>query len=122
MTTMQARDIAPAVTTESRNWAAASHASALVMFLGVPPVLGPLLAWLVKRDDPFVNDQAKEALNFNISFLIYGVVSAALVVALVGLLLLPVVFFTWLALVIVASLRAANGEHYRYPFTLRFIA
>jgi uncharacterized Tic20 family protein len=122
MTTMQAPDIAPAMTTESKNWAALSHASALVMFLGVPSVLGPLLVWLVKRDDPFVDDQGKEALNFNISFLIYGIVSAVLVVALVGLILLPVVFVTWLAFVIVASLRAANGERYRYPFTLRFIA
>lgn len=122
MTTVQAPDIAPAMTTESKNWAALSHASALVMFLGVPSVLGPLLVWLVKRDDPFVDDQGKEALNFNISFLIYGIVSAVLVVALVGLILLPVVFVTWLALVIVASLRAANGERYRYPFTLRFIA
>lgn len=122
MTTLQAQDIAPAVTTESKNWAALTHASALTMFFGVPPVLGPLLVWLVKRDDPFVDDQGKEALNFNISFLLYGIVSAVLVVALVGLILLPVVFVTWLALVIVASLRAANGDRYRYPFTLRFIA
>lgn len=112
----------PTPTAESKNWAALSHASAFVLFLGIPSLFGPLVVWLLKRDDQFVDEQGKEALNFNISFLIYGVVAAALVVALVGLILLPAVFVVWLAFVIVASLKAAQGEHYRYPFTLRFIA
>lgn len=108
--------------TESKNWAALSHLSALVLFLGIPSLVGPLIVWLLKRDGSYIEEQAKEALNFNISFTIYGIVSAFLVVAIVGLLLLPAVFVIWLALVIVASLKAANGEQYRYPFTLRFIA
>ena len=91
------------------------------MFLGVPALVGPFVVWLLKRDDPYVDQQAKEALNFNISFLIYGIASALLIILLVGLLLLPIVFVTWFVLVIVASVKASAGEDYRYPLTLRFV-
>lgn len=108
-------------TTESRTWAVASHLSAYVMFFGIPSLLGPLVVWLLKQDDDYVADQAKEALNFNISFLIYGLVSAVAVILIVGILALPVVAITWFVLVIVASIAASRGERYRYPFTLRLI-
>jgi uncharacterized Tic20 family protein len=91
------------------------------MFLGIPALVGPFVVWLWKRDIPYVDEQGKEALNFNISFLLYGIASAVLIILLVGLLLLPIVFVTWFVLVIVASVRASAGEDYRYPFTLRFI-
>ncbi len=86
-----------------------------------PSLVGPFLVWLFKRDEPYVDEQAKEALNFNISFLIYGVASALLIILLIGLLLLPAVFVTWFVLVIVAAVKASAGEHYRYPLTIRFI-
>jgi hypothetical protein len=123
MTTNQLATHAPAptVTGEAKNWAVLSHLSAFVMFFGVPALVGPLLFWLLKRDLPYVDDQAKEALNFNISFLIYGIVAGFLVIFLIGLLLLPIVFVTWFVLVIVAAVRAAAGEHYRYPLTLRLV-
>ncbi len=123
MTTGQAisTNTAPAVTSSSENWGMLSHISSFVMFLGIPAVVGPLVVWLLKRDDPYVDYHGKEALNFNISFMIYGLVAAFLVVVLIGLLALPIVFVTWFVLAIEASLKAANGEHYRYPFTLRFI-
>ena len=107
---------------DARNWATLTQLSALVMFLGIPAVIGPLVVWLIKRDDdPFIDYSGKEALNFNISFLIYGIVSAFLVILLIGLVLLPIVFVTWFVLVIVASVKAAAGEHYRYPLTMRFV-
>ena len=112
---------APIVTIDEKNWAVLSHLSAFVMFLGIPALVGPLVIWLLKRDLPYVDDQGKEALNFNISFLIYGIVSAFLVILLIGLVLLPIVFVTWFVLVIVASVKAAAGEHYRYPLTMRFV-
>lgn len=112
----------PEVTTESRNWATLSHLSAFVMFLGIPALVGPLVAWLLKRDDPYVGDQAKEALNFNISFMIYGIAAAVSIILIVGLLLLPIVAVTWFVLVIRAAVKASAGEYYRYPFTLRFVA
>jgi uncharacterized protein len=110
------------VSADSRNLAMLSHLSAFVMFLGIPSLLGPLVAWLVKKDDPFVADQAKEALNFNISFLIYAVVAGISVFLLIGIVLLPAVFVAWFVLVIVASTKAANGETYRYPFTIRLVS
>jgi uncharacterized Tic20 family protein len=109
------------ITVEAKRWAAMSHLSAFVMFLGIPTLIGPLIAWLWKRDIPYVDEQGKEALNFNISFLIYGLASALLILLLIGLVLLPIVFVTWFVLVIVASVKASAGEDYRYPLTLRFI-
>lgn len=119
--TAQRSDTASIASPDARNWAVISHLSAFVMFLGIPSVLGPLVTWSLKKEDPFVDFHGKEAMNFNLSFLIYGAVSTVLVLALVGLLLLPLVALTWLALVIVGAVKAGNGEYYRYPFTIRFI-
>jgi len=123
MTTTQPTMLAPAteIDAEAKRWAAMSHLSAFAMFLGIPTLIGPLVVWLWKRDIPYVDEQGKEALNFNISFLLYGIASALLIIVLVGLLLLPIVFVTWFVLVIVASVKASAGEDYRYPLTIRFI-
>ena len=64
------------------------------------------VVWLLKRDIPYVDEQGKEALNFNISFLIYGIAAALSIILLVGLIALPAVLVTWFVLVIVASIRA----------------
>lgn len=110
-----------AVSKESQNWAVIAHLSALVMFLGIPSLVGPLIVWLAKKEDPYVEAHAREALNFNISYLIYAVVAGISVLLLIGLLALPFVFIAWLVLVVVAGIRAANGEFYRYPVTIRFL-
>ncbi len=112
----------PQPSTDARNWSTLSHISAFVMFFGIPAFVGPLVIWLLRRDDQYIDHHAKEALNFNISFMIYGVVSAFLIIFLIGLLLLPAVLITWFVLVIVAATKAAAGEHYRYPLTLRLVA
>ena len=104
-----------------RNLSTLSHLSAFVVFVGVPPVVGPLVMWLLHRDDPRVGPHAREALNFNISFLIYSVAAAISILLLVGLLLLPVVAITWFVLTIKAAVKASAGEEYRYPFTLRLV-
>ena len=121
-TPIEAMPITYEVSSNSRNLAMVSHLSAFVAFFGIPSLVGPLVLWLLNRDDPFVEGQAKEALNFNISFLLYGVVAAISIVLLVGLLALPAVLITWFVLVIVASVKAANGEDYRYPVTIRFVS
>jgi uncharacterized Tic20 family protein len=110
------------VSSNSRNLAALSHLSAFITFVGIPSLVGPLVMWLLNRDDPYVEQQAKEALNFNISFLIYGVAAAISIVLLVGLVALPVVLVTWFVLVIVAAVKASSGENYQYPFTIRFVS
>ena len=106
----------------SRNLAMLSHLSAFVAFVGIPSLVGPLVVWLLNRDDPYVEAQAKDALNFNISFFLYGLVAAISIIVLVGVIALPAVLVTWFVLVIVASVKAANGENYRYPFTIRFVS
>ncbi|MBE1161616.1 DUF4870 domain-containing protein [Dyella sp. 7MK23] len=90
--------------------------------------LGPLVVWLIKKDSmPFVADQAKEALNFNISVAI-----ATLALLLLSLLTFGIGFIIaipmwvvigvgWLVLTIVAGVKANEGVRYRYPFTLRLI-
>jgi len=110
------------VSSDSRNLAMLSHLSAFVAFVGIPSLVGPLVVWLLNRDDPYVEAQAKEALNFNISFFLYGLVAAISIILLVGILALPAVVVTWFVLVIVASAKAANGENYRYPFTIQFVS
>ena len=108
---------------DSRNKAVLAHLSAFVTLIGIPSPLGPLVAWLVWRDqDEFAADQAKEALNFNLSFLLYGLVAAVSLIVLVGLVLLPAVLIGWFVLTIAASVAASRGERYRYPATIRFIS
>lgn len=101
-----------------------AHLSALVVLLGLPlPFVGPLVVWLLRRDtDPYASVHAKEALNFNLTAMIAFIVAAASIFVLVGFLLLPVVGIVWLVLVIIGGVKAANGEAYRYPLTIRFIS
>jgi uncharacterized Tic20 family protein len=109
---------------DARTWATVCHLSALSTFVGVPlgNVLGPLVVWLLKRNDyPFVDDQGKEALNFQISMTLYGIIAGILVILLVGIALLALVAVADFILVIVASMKANDGERYRYPFTIRLI-
>lgn len=105
---------------EARNWAVAAHLSPLLaMWLGGLSFLGPLLVWLFKRDDhPYVAEQGREALNFNLSFLIYLVGS---IITIIGLVATPVIVVTWFVLMIIGAVKAANGEPYRYPFTMRMV-
>jgi len=110
------------VSADSKNWATLSHFSAFSMLFGIPSFIGPLIVWIAKKDsDSYVEAHAREALNFNISFFIYGAAAAVSIILLVGLLLLPAVIVTWFVLAIVGTVRAARGELYEYPFTLRLI-
>lgn len=110
-----------AVDTSRRNWATLTHLSAFVMFFGIPSPVGPLVAWLLKSEDPETVEVAKEALNFNLSYLFYMLVSGVLMFVLIGFVLLPIVAITWFVLVILAAVRSADGEVYRYPLTMRLI-
>lgn len=110
-------------TKDERMWGMISHLSALVAFI-IPlgSVLGPLVVWLVKREDsPFIDQNGKEALNFAISILIYMTVSGILMLVLIGILLVILVALFWLIFVIIAAIRANEGTVYRYPLTIRFI-
>jgi uncharacterized Tic20 family protein len=110
--------------TEERNWAVGAHLSALAgaLLVAVGIVLGPLVVWLLKKDEmPFVNDQAKEALNFQLTVFLAGVVCWVLVFILIGFPLLIALSVFDLVFIIIAALKASEGVAYRYPVNLRLI-
>ncbi len=114
-----------------RKWAVVDHLSALIGFLGVPfgNVLGPLVIWWLKKDDlPFVNEQGKESLNFNLSVTLYGMGLGLLGFALLSLGgtgwflggLYAVLFLFWLVSIVVATVEAHYGHHFHYPLAIHF--
>ncbi|MGN6153155.1 MAG: DUF4870 domain-containing protein [Lysobacteraceae bacterium] len=132
------RDAAPVVDTPAglasndRTLAAAAHLAPLVAalatswFAGVAGALAALVVWLLVRDrSAFAAAHAKEALNFNFSMFLYAVASIVLVVFTLGIGLIVAVplwiglAIAWLVFTIVASVKAYDGETYRYPLTIR---
>ena len=94
---------------------------------GVTNIVGPLIIWLIKKDDsPFVDDQGKEATNFQITLLIGYVVSAIVamvpVIGCFAALLYPALAVVGLVFGILGGLEANKGVAYRYPFALRLIS
>jgi uncharacterized protein len=110
-------------TQDERTWGMLAHLLAFAFFIcPLGNVIGPLIVWLVKRDQmPFVDDQGKEALNFNISVVLAALVCGALVFVLIGILLGVALFIFWLSMTIIAGIKAGEGVRYRYPFTLRLV-
>ena len=93
--------------------AALAHASALVA-----SVLGPILFLvLADDDDELVKQNAKNSLNFQIVMFVAFVISGILTVVLIGLLLIPIFAIIDLVLVLIATVKANNGEVYEYPYT-----
>jgi uncharacterized protein len=109
---------------EEKTWAMLAN---LAGFLGIAfpvigSILGPFIVWQLKgKDYPLVEDQGKEALNFQISMLIYFVISGVLVILLIGLILLPLLVIFEFVVMLIAAYRANQGERYRYPLNIRFI-
>lgn len=114
-----------------RTWTVLCHASAFLGFL-IPALgqfVGPLIVWLWKREEsPEIDAHGKESLNFQLSVFIYtalfAIVCFILMFVLIGFLLVPLIALFYIAnvvLVIIASLKANDGELYRYPLTLRLI-
>nr|WP_223224480.1 DUF4870 domain-containing protein [Stenotrophomonas sp. CC120223-11] len=107
------------VPADQRTMALAAHL--LGIFTGF---IGALIIWLINKDDAgkaFVTDQAKEALNFQITVTIAMVISIILMIVIIGGILAPIVGVINLVFCIIAAVKANNGEAYRYPFTLRLI-
>ncbi|MBO9715494.1 MAG: DUF4870 domain-containing protein [Pseudoxanthomonas sp.] len=115
---------------EDRQWAMFGHLSALIGLFtgGIGNIVGPLVIWLVKKDTlPFAGEQAKEALNFNITLLIAAVALVLVTVVTFGIGIIltgpigALLGLAWLVLTILAGVKANEGVAYRYPFTLRLI-
>ncbi|MCB9875089.1 MAG: DUF4870 domain-containing protein [Planctomycetaceae bacterium] len=96
-----------------------SHLSYFLTFVIGVSCVAPLVIWILKRDSSeFVEDQAKEALNFQLSAFIVTLVLAATVC---GIPLILVVFIMSIVYSIQAGMAANRGEYYRYPYTFRMI-
>jgi uncharacterized Tic20 family protein len=113
---------------DARMWAMFAHLAGFAGLLPVLPavgsVIGPLIVWVLKKDlFPFVDEQGKEAVNFQITMLIYGVAAGLLMLLCIGFVLLPAVIIADIVLIIIAAIKANDGCHYRYPYPLiiRFI-
>jgi uncharacterized Tic20 family protein len=91
--------------------------AALAHILGLLTwVVGPLVIYLAS-DDEFAKENAANALNWQIMFTIYFTVSAVLVIALIGFLLMPLVGLLDLIFCILAAVKASDGEAWEYPLT-----
>jgi len=105
------------VSKDATNMAMLCHL--LAIFTGF---LGPLIIWLIKKDDaPFVDHHGKEALNFQLTVLIAMLASGLLSFVCIGFLLMSVVWIVDLIFCIIAAVKTSRGEEYRYPLTIRFI-
>ena len=108
---------------DERMWGMLCHLSSLIGLIGVPGLIGPLVIWLVKREQyGLVNDQGKEALNFQITLLIGGLICFQLCfVCGVGIVLLVLLGIFALVFTIIAAIKANEGVCYRYQMCIRLI-
>lgn len=123
---------APEIDPNARTWGMVGHLSALAFFAmpAAGHILGPLIVWLIKKDSsPFAGDQAREALNFNITWTILAFVVSILLLPTfcigIGFIIVPAVagliYVFTLVMTIVAAIHAYHGEWYRYPMTWRLV-
>ncbi len=102
---------------DEKNIAVITHLGGI--FFNIFPAL---IVWLLKKDDsPYLADQSREALNFQITILLAYCISGILVFVLIGFVLLGVVWLANIILSLLAAIAASKGENYRYPFALRLI-
>jgi len=109
---------------QANNWAMLCHLTALSTYIGIPfgNIIGPLVIWLFKKDEfPFVNEQGKESMNFQISIMIYGIISGILCFIIIGFLLLGALVVFDIIMVIMATIKTSEGTPFHYPLTIRMI-
>ncbi len=110
-------------THEESNWTTLCHLSALAgYFIPFGHLIGPLIVWLFKKDlYPTVDQQGKEALNFQISISIYALAASALIVILIGIpLLISLAAFNFI-MIIIAAVQCKKDKPFRYPLNLRLL-
>jgi len=116
---------------DARMWAMFCHLAGLAGLLPVLPAFGsivaPLIIWQIKKDEhAFIDEHGKEALNFQITIAACAIIGVLVcVVTCIGVILIPfvagVIYLIDLIFLIIAAVKANNGEHYRYPLSIRFI-
>lgn len=122
----------PPVGSDQQMWRVLAHASAFIQVIGIPSLVGPLIVWLMKRDDAAIEPHARAALNFQLSLVIYTVAGfilallaaitiVGIVVSVVIVLFLIILIILELLFALLASLAASRGELYAYPMSLNLI-
>ena len=108
---------------DARNWAMICHLSALSgYFIPLGNLLGPLIIWAIKKDEfAFVDQQGKEAINFQLSMTIAYLVSCVLIFIVIGIFLLGILAVYALVMIIIASIKTNDGIDFRYPHVIRFV-
>ncbi|MDP2248324.1 MAG: DUF4870 domain-containing protein [Nitrosomonadales bacterium] len=110
-------EITTSPSSDDKNIAVITHITGI--FFSIFP---GLIVWLLKKDEsPYISEQAREALNFQISLLIAYFISCVLMFILIGFLLIGLVWLANIIFCIIAAVAASKGENYRYPFSLRLI-
>ncbi len=111
-----------ATTPEDRNWALAAHVGSIVTAWVAMGLIAPLIVMLVQGPkSPFVRRHAVESLNFQINALVITVVLGVLSGLLIGIPFLIAYGIFYLVVVIMATIKASQGEEWRYPMTVRVI-
>lgn len=112
-----------ALSQDEKNWGMYCHVAVFAGFLfPLGNIIGPLIIWLLKKDRyPFVDYNARQAMNFQITFMIAMIVSALLSFVLIGILMLLGFGIFALVATIRAILASSRGERYAYPYSIRFI-
>ena len=102
---------------DEKLWAIAAHLGPLILGF-----IAPLVVWLVFKDrSTFLDRHGKEALNFQIAYLVYFAIAGLSIFIVVGFVLLPVVGIAWVVFMILASVQAGQYQDYRYPAIFRVI-
>jgi uncharacterized protein len=102
---------------DEKTMAILSHILALVSSF-----IGPLIIYLIKKDESaYVAEHAKESLNFQITMIIFYIISCVLIIILIGFLLIWLLSIANLVLVIIATIKASENKMYRYPINFRLI-
>jgi uncharacterized Tic20 family protein len=107
-------------TAEERSLALITHLCSLVATSLLMNVFVPVIIMCIS-DSPFVKDQAKEALNFQLNVLIWGLICIFLCFVFIGIPLLIILAIGAIVLPICASISVAGGKAYRYPLAWRLI-
>ena len=108
----------------AQNLAMVCHLLGLLILTGIPlaNILGRLVLWLIKKDElPLVNEHGKESVNFQITVTIGLLACIPFFFVIIGFFLGPAILIADVVLVIIAAMKANEGEFYRYPFCLRLI-
>jgi len=114
----------PTITPNEKFWAMICHLSGFALIISplFGNIIAPLIIWLIKKNtSEYVNDQGREALNFQISMTIYLMIAAVLIFIFIGIPLVLGLLIFDIVMIVKAADQTGQGQRFRYPFTFRFI-